>query len=340
MVQANTPYPATPYLTGFLRHSGLALAEQADLSLELLLRIFSRAGLTGLKTEIETRKTLSDSGGFFLSAFDDYARTIDPVIRFLQGKDPSLALRISRRNFLPEGPRFVHLSEHEENLLSHFGDMGVQDKAKYIASLYLDDLADVLKDADSRFELSRYGEMLAESQNSFSPLYESLTQESWIDRQLAQIVDETIERHRPDAVAITVPFPGNMYAALRIAQRLRQSGWPGQIVLGGGFVNTELRELSDPRLFEFFDFVLYDDGERPVSALIEHWNGKREKSELVRTKYLQDGQVVSSHGKDPELPFKESPGPDYSGLPMDRYIAMLEFPIRCIGCGRTFAGTN
>ena len=48
MTQLNTPYPATAYLMGFLRQHadalGLELA-QADASLELFLRVFSRRGL-------------------------------------------------------------------------------------------------------------------------------------------------------------------------------------------------------------------------------------------------------------------------------------------------------
>jgi hypothetical protein len=34
--------------------------------------------------------------------------------------------------------------------------------------------------------------------------------------------------------------------------------------MGGGFPNTELRELKDKRVFEFFDFITLDDGELPV----------------------------------------------------------------------------
>ncbi len=325
MVQANTPYPATPYLAGFLRQIGFAV-DQADLSLELLLKIFSRPGLTSLRPEIDALRSKSDASQFFLEAFEDYQSTIEPVIRFLQGRDSSLALRISKRQLVPEGPRFVHLSENEDRLLPLFGKMGVQDRAKYIASLYLDDLADVLKDLDPRFELSRYGESLAESQTSFSPLYESLSHVTWIDRQLLGIFEERIVSREPDLVGFSVPFPGNMYAALRLAKHLRERHPHVRIAVGGGFVNTELRCLSDPRVFEFFDFITYDDGERPFLALLEHLQDKRSREDLVRTKFLKNGLVTDSKGKDPDVPFKQSPGPDYSGLPLESYIAMLELP--------------
>ena len=45
--QLNTPYPATPYLKGFLNQFGYDVF-QADLSIELINRIFSRDGFQKL----------------------------------------------------------------------------------------------------------------------------------------------------------------------------------------------------------------------------------------------------------------------------------------------------
>ncbi len=74
-----------------------------------------------------------------------------------------------------------------------------------------------------------------------------------------------------------------MYAAFRIAQAIKSAHPHISIVLGGGFVNTELRELSDPRVFDYFDFVTLDSGERPLLNLLEHLTGKRSSLRLVRT---------------------------------------------------------
>ena len=65
------------------------------------------------------------------------------------------------------------------------------------------------------------------------------------------------------------------------------------VALGGGFVNTELRELSDPRLFDFVDYVTLDAGERPVLALMEHLRGQRSIQRLVRTFVRTEGQAFS-----------------------------------------------
>ncbi len=51
----------------------------------------------------------------------------------------------------------------------------MQDRARHLATLYLNDLADVLREAvDARFEFVHYAESLAQSQASFEPLAAAL----------------------------------------------------------------------------------------------------------------------------------------------------------------------
>ena len=109
-----------------------------------------------------------------------YLATIGPAVAFLQGHDPSIAHRIASRNFLPEGPRFAPLDVYidpdgGDPLAWAFGALGVQDRARHFATLYLNDVADVLREAvDPRFEFVRYAESLARSQASFEPLATAL----------------------------------------------------------------------------------------------------------------------------------------------------------------------
>ena len=145
MTQLNTPYPASAYLSGFLRQEGYQVA-QRDLAIELLLAMLSRQGLEQIFRIIEDNfagfddDNLPDSVYHFFSHFPLFHQRVEPCIHFLQGKDPSLALRIATRNFLPEGPQFEALHQMEEmsaDLLEHaFGTLGVQDKAKYLATLF------------------------------------------------------------------------------------------------------------------------------------------------------------------------------------------------------------
>ena len=340
MTQLNTPYPATAYLTGCLRrHAPGVSVAQGDFSLELFLRLFSRGAVQAIFDELgararklrsrAAREAMPDSIAHFLAHGDDYVNRVEPVLRFLQGHDPSLALRIVGRSFLPEGPRFASLSaadgDDPDALHWAFGELGVTDRARHLASLFIDDLADVIRDGiDPRFELSRYGEKLAASAPTFCALADALDGEpTRVDQTLDELTREWLSRQQPDVVGITVPFPGNLYGALRIGRVIKAERPATLVVLGGGYVNTELRQLSDPRVFDFCDYITLDDGERPLLALIEHLRD-RDKP-LFRTYVRERGRVVfkSTPGLS-DLHHRETGTPTYEGLPLGRYVSLFE----------------
>ena len=332
MTQLNTPYPSTAYLTGFLR-SRQVDAVQADLALALVLRLLSSTGLARLRDAALAQAEEDRSGpvNCFLDHFDRYVQTIDRVIAFLQGRDSTLAHRIASRGFLPEGPRFAALDTYGDDesgdpLGWAFGALGSTDRARHLATLYLNDLADVLRDAvDERFEFVRYAERLAAAQPSFEPLARALAQPAHlVDASLAELTLETLAQHQPQLVLLSVPFPGSVYGALRIAQTIKQHHPHVRIVLGGGFVNTELRELAEPALFDFVDYVTLDSGERPVLSLIEHLQGQRGAERLVRTFVRQEGRVRYVNWPEPDIPFEDVGTPTWEGLPIHDYLSLLD----------------
>ena len=333
MTQLNTPYPSTAYLTGFLRSRGFD-AVQEDLALALVLSFFTPDGLIEIKGAALKlpEENHSASVNFFLDYFADYQSTIALVIAFLQGRDSTLAHRINSRNLLPEGPRFASLDAYDEeeggdSLSWAFGALGSQDRARHLATLYLNDLSDVLRDAvDERFEFVRYAESLAGSQPTFTPLADALAASpTLMDLHLQALTRSSIEKHQPTLVLLSVPFPGAMYAALRIAQTIKQSYPQIKIGLGGGYVNTELRELTDPRIFDFVDFITLDSGERPLLALIEHLNGKRSAERLVRTFIRNtDSEVRYINWQEPDVPFEDVGTATWDGLPLNSYLSLLD----------------
>jgi radical SAM superfamily enzyme YgiQ (UPF0313 family) len=339
MTQLNTPYPATAYLTGFLRrHAGHlgVMVNQADASLGLFLRLFSPRLIARLADLLRrrartTREPMLPIVAHFLDHADRYAATVDPTVRFLQRRDPTLALRIVGRAYLPEGPRFAHLAppalEHglDEQLYTAFGTLGSTEQARYLASLYIDDLADVWRvGCDPRFELARYGERLAASAPSFDPLHAALEGEpTLVDETLDALARELVTTHTPDVVGVSAPFPGNVYGAFRIARAIRAAAPGTTLILGGGWVNTELRALREPRVFDYFDYVTLDDGERPFLNLLERLSGR--SAPLVRTYVRRDDMVtLQTDGSQHDFPQRDTGLPTYDGLPLGEYVSVME----------------
>ena len=325
--QLNTPYPATAYIKGFLNTKGID-ATQADLGIEVILRLFSKQGLTDLFIRIEANLTtdygqLSANCRRIIALKSDYLKTIDAVILFLQGKNPTLAHLICSEDFLPEASRFAQLEE----LDWAFGTMGTQDKAKHLATLYLEDVSDLIVECiDPHFGFSRYAERLGRSANSFDELYDALQQPyTYIDELLIDILNERLWVVNPHLVCFSVPFPGNLYAAFRSAQYIKQHFPNAKVAMGGGFPNTELRSLSDARVMEFFDFITLDDGEAPLECIIEYIEGKRDLLQLKRTFVLSDGAVkYINTATCRDYKQSEVGTPDYGGLPLDKYISVIE----------------
>lgn len=332
MTQLNTPYPSTAYLTGFLRSRNIEAAQE-DLSLALVLKLLSHSGLIALheQTISIARTKRSAAATVFCESFDRYLATIAPTIAFLQNSDSTLAHRICSRTFLPEGPRFSSLDAYESDegdpLGWAFGALGAQDRARHLATLYLNDLADVIHDVcDSRFEFVRYAESLASSQPTFDPLATALAAPSnLVDRMLHELTLDALKRHQPTLVLISTPFPGSVYAALRIAQTIKAHDQHIAINWGGGYVNTELRELAEPRVFDYVDYVTLDAGERPVLSLIEYLRGQRARSDLVRT-FVRDSEhcVQYINYNEPDIAFAELGTPTWDGLPIGKYLSLLD----------------
>jgi hypothetical protein len=320
--QLNTPYPATAYLKGFLNTKNIA-SFQADLGIEVTLAIFSQPGLRELFAQAAEGSPFSDNAARIMALQSDYIQTIDAVILFLQGHNPTMAHLICQRGFLPEAGRFAQV----DDLSWAFGSMGIQDKAKHLATMYLEDLSDFITECiDGHFGFSRYAERLGRSASSFDELYNALQQPlTYVDRIMLGILQRHIEQLQPKLVAMSVPFPGNLYASLRCGQWLKQQHPAIKVAMGGGFPNTELRSLSDPRVFEMLDFITLDDGEAPMENLIAHIEGGKQLSELKRTFTCIDGTVTYfNNAACTDYRQGQVGTPDYRDLWLDKYIAAIE----------------
>lgn len=325
LTQPNTPYPATATLKGFLQSHGYCV-DHADLGIELINRLFTHDWLAEYAGTIAD----PDEHEYLLHC----AEVIDTVMRFLRGDDNTLAQRIANRNLLPEGPRFQQLADTDWA----FGPAGTEDKARYLATIFVEDIAEHIRDhADPHFDLIRYAEQLASFAPRFDEMQHALSAPlSDIDRLMLDLFQKHIDQSEPDIVGFAIPFPGCLYGALRCAQRLKALPAPPKIVFGGGFVNTEWRQLNDKRIFDYCDYITYDDGELPLLRIVQLTEGTLGDKRLVRT-------LTAESPLPPLLPATENicsqelPAPDFDGLPLKRYISLADVtnPMhRLWSCGR------
>ncbi|WP_367390680.1 radical SAM protein [Lewinella sp. LCG006] len=326
--QLNTPYPATAYLKGFLNTKGIS-SYQMDLGIEVMLALFTRESLELLfEAAYEHDRLETPNTQRMYALRHAYLKTIEPVIAFLQGHQPTLARHICSENYLPQASRFEQLDDMEWA----FGNMGMQDKAKHFATLYLEDLSDFIVECiDEHFGFSRYAERLGRSANSFDELYRELQEElSYVDQLTVDILAERMEEIQPKLVCISVPFPGNLFSAFRCAQYLKAHYPEVKTAMGGGFANTELRDLKEPRVFAFFDYITLDDGELPIELLTKNVLVPADKNpdfQLFKRTFLLDekGEVLYNNFS-LQQDYKQSTvgTPDYSDLLLDQYISVIE----------------
>jgi len=321
--QLNTPYPSTACIKGFFNSKSIP-SNQVDLGIEVILALFSAQGFELIFNEIAQKQPrLSKNCQRIVKQRDKYIRTIDAVISFLQGKNPTMAYLICQDNFLPKASRSIK----SEELEWAFGTTGTSDKAKHLATLYLEDISDLIVDAiDPHFGFSRYAEQLGRSASSFDELHNSLRQpDSLIDTLMIRLLEEKIAHYQPTLIGLSVPFPGNLYCALKCGKWIKKHYPQIKTVIGGGFPNTELRSLSETLVFECVDFITLDDGEAPMLCLIHFLDGKRTIHELKRTFAMEDGRVTYFDGsKEDDIPQSDIGTPDFSDLPLDKYISVIE----------------
>lgn len=300
LTQLNTPYPSTTVLKGFLEFHGHH-ADQGDLGIELVAQIYTKDFLSRIFPHPDEWQQQA-------------IHCVEPVMRFLRGEDNTLAPRIANRSLLPEGPRFNNLADMEWA----YGTSGTEDKARYLATLFIEDIADHIRQyVDPHFDLIRYAETIA----NFAPTFDEIEQTlqaplTIIDELMLKLLEQHIQASKPETVCLSIPFPGCLYGALRCGQYIKKNYPDIRINLGGGFPNTEWRQLSDARIFDYCHTISIDDGEEPLLSLAE-------QRPLVRTFIRNDEGMVEfiNHSTTPLI---NNTTPSFEGLPLHLYFSMAE----------------
>ena len=270
LTQLNTPYPAITHLTGFLRSKGID-AEQCDIGIELIDRLFTRENLSKIFAQAEeicgfgTEKHTSKNTRKILNNKYLYINKVEDVIAFLRGKKQSNATLFSRSDFWEGMPRL----EADEELEYDYGTAGNYDRAKYLCSLFIKNITDIIQIVDPHFELIRYAEHLCTYIYKFDIIERELRKPHSIVTDLTlNILEEKIEKYKPEYIGFSVPFPGNLLQCIKCAEYIKIHHPQIKTIMGGGYVNTELRKMTDTGVFKYIDFITFDDGELPLLRIV------------------------------------------------------------------------
>lgn len=315
--QPNTVYPSVIQLSGYLNSKGIDTLS-IDMSLNVLLKLFSKDGLSNIFDQLKKINSNDDNLNRFISLEHQYTATIDIVINFLQNKNHNLANRIIKDDFLPKGEAFSRIIDEE----IFFGQLGLIDKAKYYCSLYIEDVTNIIKKYISpHFGLSRYAEKISTSLNSFDIIENELNRpHNYIESLIISETINIIEKHNPEFICFSIPFPGNLLGALVSTKFIKDKYPQIKIIFGGGYVNTELRDIQDIRIFKYIDYLTYDDGELCLEKIINN-----ESDNYLRTKYLENKTIVSKGFEDiVNLKFNDLSSPCYNGIEPNKYLFFIE----------------
>lgn len=318
--QLNTPYPATQYLSGFLKSKGEDIF-QYDLSIDLFNQLFNSAFIQEVFNAVHPSEVQLNS---VWKQRDSYIHKVDIVVQYLQKPETTTAYLLLNDDFLPQGHRS---DDGSEELDWAFGNLGILDKAKYRATLFIEELGDFIQaHIDPFFAFTKYGEQIARSASSFNPIEIGLSDSlTLVEEVMLRLLKKQIEQIQPNLIGFTIPFPGNLFSALRCSQFIKTEFPLSKIVFGGGYCNTELRSLKDSTIFKYTDYITLDDGEIPIWKLIRHLSGNLDITELERTYTLQDQKVVYiNHQPNTIAHHQDLPTPTYWGLELSKYLSFLD----------------
>ena len=347
LVQLNSPYPSGAYLTAFFKSLGHD-CHWYDLSIELVYSIFSKEGLTKLfalsqknaeKMADQALQNGDENTAFnirrYISTKNNWINWIDDILLILCGKGREKEHQFLFSPFAPRGARM-------ENFLAGLNHEPTVDDVRFLASYALADLADYITTVfDPEFSLIRYAESLTVDDRDFSQIEKNL--DSPIMQHFYQPVLEKFfdKNPPPDLLCISIPFAGTFLPALYTARYFKQHfGKRTYVAIGGGFVNTELRDACDFALAKYIDAISYDRGYGSYRELFKMmdfgatcgdespvFGGNQtfaDKIPLYKLRQFSDEKVIEPVFQNTEVEKYESEItaqiiPDYSDIDFSRY---------------------
>jgi radical SAM superfamily enzyme YgiQ (UPF0313 family) len=292
------PYLSIPTLVPYVRAQGLSVAV-CDVNCEFHYRFLTRENV---------RRGISHASERFLE---------------LNGKEE---LRFTE--MVEYVLCFHHLTEVERNLsrltsfLLPFSDWSV------LKQLNIDSLLMTIATLPwfPEILISKPQFMFTARYNEFSSreIIESTGHESFYTAPVREIIKELLDEYDAKVTGISLTFREQALPAFLMARLIKEARPDCHLAIGGTFVSTFMRDLSDGLLFRDVDSFVLDEGEKPLVQLVrECRKGKPDLAKVQSIIYVENGKVIRTEPAEP-VDLEKSPPPDYTIFPIDRYTVPRE----------------
>lgn len=284
LLQQNTAYPSGAYLSSFFKKMGHEVLWK-DLNIALFYKIFSKEGLSclfeltkdsAIKMAMDFQKKGDDITAFnlrrYVSSQKEWINWIDFITDALCGCKNSTREKEHEFLFSPFSPR----GNRMENFLNGLEREPGIDDMKFLCTYALADLSDYISMVfDQGFELIRYAESISVDDPDFNIVEKQMKSPVMKEFYLPLLHD--LENEFSDfangeetMICISVPFAGTFVPSLVTADFFKNnSDLNPYIVLGGGYINTQLRHNSSGQLAKYCDALSFDRGYGSYKAFFE-----------------------------------------------------------------------
>lgn len=301
----SAPYLSLPSLTAFLRMHGKDV-EQIDLNLEFTDRILSK-----------------DFLDYCLHKYEDIVEIDDQqVVPYLDAIGKYVCENIEEQKNIMRSNEALDILVYEK--CCYFIAMAFS----IINAAFPGEAVDHYT-YDSTYDRDSFSSILKCAQDAYSESTGSLVQ-----LLTSYYIDDLIDG--ADLIGISLTGINQIIPSFVLAGMIKKKNPAIKIVLGGSVPTRWFADRNNlPNIFEFVDYVIVNEGEVPIVALVDYLEGRSSIQDVPQLFYLNDNKEITYNNlpiSNPEI--CALPTPVFNKADIGRYLSPVpSLPLLgCRGC--------
>ena len=134
-------------------------------------------------------------------------------------------------------------------------------------------------------------------------------------------IDEII-KNKYQLICISISSSTQLLSALTFARMIKTKSKKTKICIGGNYISRVTDALKNNKDFfnKFADFVIYEEGERAITELLETFIYKRKLDDVSSLIYLDKNEEIKFNSKKVPTKLNELAIPQPQGFPLKKYF--------------------